>query len=151
MKQKVSQNVCGGKGKKSKSITSWDKDVICLPRHYLKDNNYIPYPRGKCRAELARNGLVGKVHLTTLMTVDEVSNEIRSTFESAMFGDYSFPFKYLQGTGGGIRGLTIPSVSSTFEWTAQQVAKLGNQRNTIYILAEKDLKISPDKVKIHHI
>ena len=50
-----------------------------------------------------------------LMTVEEVSNEIRSTFEHAMFGDYSFPFKYLQGTGGGVHTLTIPSVSISFQ------------------------------------
>ena len=61
--------------------------------------------------------------------------------------DYSFPFKYLQATGDGVRSLSIPSVSASFEWTAQQVAKLGNQRNHIYILAEKDLKYSEKDLK----
>ena len=74
------------------------------------------------------------------MSVEEVENEIRSVFEHAMGGDPSFSVKYLQATGGGSRSLSIPSISASFQWTAHQVAKLGNQRNTIYILAEKDLQ-----------
>ena len=65
------------------------------------------------------------------MIVEEVSSEINSAFEYAMFSDYSFPYKYLQGTGSGVRALSILSVSSSFQWTAQQVVKLGNQRNTL--------------------
>ena len=146
MKRKVSGSA-GGKSKKSKnSITTWDRDIICLPRTSKKEDNYIPYPRGKFRARLGRDGLVGKVHLTSNMTVEEVGKEIRSAFEFAMGGDYSFPFKYLQATGGGVRGLTIPSVSASFKWTVQQVAKLGNQRHTIYILAEDDLKLRGEMV-----
>lgn len=80
------------------------------------------------------------------MTVEEVGMEIRSAFKFAMGEDCSFPFKYLQATGGGIRALSIPSVSSSFQWTPQQVAKLGNQRHTIYILAEKELKLSSEMV-----
>lgn len=76
------------------------------------------------------------------MTI-EVGMDIRSVFERAMGGDSSFPFKYLQATGGGSQSLSIPSVSASFQWTAQQVAQLGNQRNTIYILAEGNLK-QPD-------
>ena len=74
------------------------------------------------------------------MSVEEVENEIQSVFEHAMGGDPSFYVKYLQATGGGSRSLSIPSISASFQWTAHQVAKLGNQRNTIYILAEKDLQ-----------
>lgn len=81
------------------------------------------------------------------MTVEEVGNEIRSVFDFPMGGDYSFPFKYLQPTGDGVRSLSIPPVSNSFQWTAQQVAKLGNQRNNIYILAGKDLKYSDTDLK----
>ena len=80
------------------------------------------------------------------MTIEEVEDEIRSVFKPAMGSDPSFPFKYLQATGGGSRSLSIPSVSASFCWTAAQVAKLGNQRNTLYILAEEDLKLSQDEV-----
>ena len=115
-----------------KTITTWDRDIICLPRTSKKEDNYIPYPRGKFRARLGRDGLVGKVYITSNMTVEEVGKEIRSAFEFAIGGDYSFPFKYLQATGGGVRGLTIPSVSALFKWTVQQVAKLWATRDTLY-------------------
>ena len=133
---------CGaGKSKKLKTVTTWDRDIVCLPKESRQGESYIPYPRGKFRSKLGRDGLVGKVHLTSEMTVEEVEGEIQSLFEPAMGGDAAFPFKYLQATGGGSRSLSIPSVSTSFRWTAPQVAKLGNQRNTIYILAERDLKL----------
>ena len=75
------------------------------------------------------------------MSVKEVEMEIRSVFGNVMENDTSFPFQYLQATGGGSRSLSAPSVSASFQWTAQQVAKLGNQRNTIYILAGRDLNL----------
>ena len=34
--------------------------------------HYIPYPHGKLCASLGSNGLVGKVHLTSDMTIEEV-------------------------------------------------------------------------------
>lgn len=71
------------------------------------ENCSIPYPCGKAHAKLGRDGLVGKVHLTSEMTVKEVEEEIRSVFQNAM-GSESFPFKYLQATGGGSRSLSIP-------------------------------------------
>ena len=140
MKRKVSGKG-GAKVKKQKTITTWDRDIICQPKDSLQEDNFISYPRGKFRARLGREGL-GKVHLTSSITVEEVGAEIRSAFQFAMGGYHSFPFKYLQATGGGVRALSIPTVSSSFQWTAQQVAKLGNQRHTIYILAENDLKLS---------
>ena len=54
-----------------------------------------------------------------------------------------FPFMYLQPTGGGNRSLTIPSVSSSYEWTLQQVAKLANARGAIYIMALQNMDL-PD-------
>ena len=107
-------------------MTTWDRDIICLSKEYKKGENFIPYPRGKYRARLGRLGLVGKVHLTSAMTVDEVMMDIRSVFECAMGGNHSFSFMYLQATGGGSRSLSIPSVSASFQWTANEVAKLGN-------------------------
>ena len=135
------------KSKRPKTVTTWDRDIICLPKEYKKGENCIPYPRGKYRARLGREGLVGKVHLTSEMTVDDVGMEIRSVFNRAMGGNHSFPFTYLQATGGGSRSLSIPSVSASFQWTAHQVAKLGNQRNTIYIIADEDLTLPDDEVQ----
>lgn len=57
------------------------------------------YQKKVCREKT--NGLVGKVHLTSQMSVEEIAMEIWSVFGRAMGGDPSFPFKYLQATGGG--------------------------------------------------
>ena len=76
------------------------------------------------------------------MTEEQVENEIRSVFKEPMANDPKFPFCFLQSTGGGSKLLSIPSVSSSFRWNAQQVARLATQRGAIYILAEAELKLS---------
>ena len=87
---------------------------------------------------------MGKVHLTSDMSVVEVENEIRSVFSHAMGSECLFA--YLQPAGEGSRSLTVPSVSSSFQWSAQQVAKLGNCKNTIYILAKGELNLPASEV-----
>ena len=72
------------------------------------------------------------------MTVEEVEDEIRSVFHYQMSGRKNFPFDFLQPAGAGTKSLTVPSVSSSFCWTAQQVAKLGGKQ-PIYILAKDHL------------
>ena len=46
---------------------------------------------------------------------------------------------YLQGAGGGATCLTVPSQSSSFKRTPQQVALIYTQSGIIYILAQIDL------------
>ena len=87
------------------------------------------------------NGLIGKIRLMSTMTVKEVEDEVRSVFHKAMSGRSDFPFTFLQPAGAGSRTLTIPSVSSSFSWTAQQVAKLGPNKQSIYILARDKLAV----------
>ena len=48
-------------------------------------------------------------------------------------------FNSLQPTGAGSRTLTVPTVSSSFSWTAQQVVKLTANKQTVYILANNKL------------
>ena len=60
-----------------------------------------------------------------------------------MKGKENFRFVYLQPTGGGNRSLTIPVVSSSYQWTPPQVAKLSNAKGAIYIMALDDLDL-PD-------
>ena len=74
------------------------------------------------------------------MSVDDVEAEIRSVFKQAMSDRDNFPYTYLQATGCGSRSLTVPSLSTSFDWTAQQVAKLGGNKGTVYIMAEDELK-----------
>ena len=74
------------------------------------------------------------------MGEEEVENEIRSVFQWPMDGRDDFMFPFLQSTGVGTRTLTIPSVSASFQWTAQQVAKLGSYKQAIYIIAIDELQ-----------
>ena len=56
-----------------------------------------------------------------------------------MNGDAEFPFVFLQSAGDGCKTLVIPAQSSSYQWDAQQVARLGGQKNTICILALADM------------
>lgn len=105
------------------------------------------YPRGRYRAELARAGLVGKLHLTSAMSEEEVTAEICTVFKDQMNNNAQFPFSYLQSTGGGSKSLTIPSQSASFKWTPEQVARLSGQSGIIYILAQAELNIKVDEIK----
>lgn len=56
------------KAKKAKTVKTWDRDIVCLPDSLMKNNKYIPFPRGKTRALLARNGLIGKLYISSEMS-----------------------------------------------------------------------------------
>lgn len=88
--------------------------------------------------------LIGKIRIGSDMSVQEVEDEVRSTFKKAMKDKSDFQFVFLQPTGAGSRLLTIPTVSSSFVWTAQQVARLGSNKQWIYVLAQEDLVSSPE-------
>lgn len=120
-------------GKRSKSMQVLDRDIICIPDS--KSCQKIPYPRGKYRSQLGEDGVIGKIRLISTMT------EVRSVFQEAMSNRSDFPFVFLQPTGKGARTLTKPSVSNSFCWTAQQVAKLGGHKSPIYILAKEKLTL----------
>ena len=117
--------------KRPKVAQCWERDIVCLPQQ-SNPSTRLPYPCGKYRSWLAMNGLIGKIQLMSTMTVKEVEDEVRSVFHKAMSGRSDFPFTFLQPAGAGSRTLTIPSVSSSFSWTAQQVAKLGPNKQSIY-------------------
>ncbi len=136
--------------KRPKVVKTWDHDVLCISMDGMTESSkgVINYPRGKYRAKLARYGLIGKLHLSGDMTDDDVAAEIRSIFKGPMNNDLNFPFLYLQPTGCGSKSLTIPSQSSTFKWTPEQVARLCGQAGTIYILAQSDLNITTDSEEV---
>ena len=62
-------------------------------------------------------------------------------FKQAMNSNPYFPFTFLQSTGGGCKTLTVPCVSSSYEWTAQQVSRLASGRSSIYIMALDELTL----------
>lgn len=116
------------------STQVWDRDIVCLPWS-IELSLQFSYPRGKYRTKLAEKGLIGKIRLTSTMSVEDVENEVRYVFYGPMGGRDDFCFDFLQPTGVGTKTLTVPSVSSSFRWTAQQVAKLGSNKQSIYIVA----------------
>lgn len=125
----------------------YTRDVVCLPSSYGEEGNKsIPIPRGKQRSMLAKMGLQGKVTLTSIMTEKEIRSEIRSAFIEAMDNDPSFPFTFLQTSGCGSKTLTVPSLSSSFQWNAQEVSKLA--KSCFYILAGKKLIVEDVKVSL---
>ena len=74
------------------------------------------------------------------MTEAEILSDIASVFSNAMEGKDDFPFTILQPAGGASRSLVVPSLSSSFQWTASSVAGK-NIKVPIYILTGADLKV----------
>ena len=113
---------------------------MCLPFSYAKycstPNGGISIPRKK-KSVLAAHGLIGKVHLESNWSEDEVYDEIRSVFSEPMSNDSTFPFDILQYTGAGSKSLAVPALSSSFKWTPREVA--GRRGTTIYIVCKKNL------------
>ena len=72
------------------------------------------------------------------MTQEEIFSEIRSCFKEPFDGDTEFPFKILQSAGAGSKSLILPSLSSSYEWKAKEVASSGGTR-AVYIWAQKEL------------
>ena len=130
----------GTKAKKAK-IFSYDRDIICLP-NYMRKGDGIQIPRNKKTREfLGRNGLIGKIHLESSMTEEEIFLEICSVFQNAMGGSKTFAFdEVLQHAGGSSKMLTVPALSSSFKWTASCVASK-SPKTPIYILAIDDVKV----------
>ena len=98
----------------------------------------IKIPRG--RDFLARNGLIGKIRLSSNMSEKEIFQEICSVFSKPMNNNLNFSFSVLQVTGGASKSLTVPSVSASFKWTASAVAGK-NAKVPIYIMAREELKV----------
>ena len=111
---------------------------MCLPQQSVTE---FSYPRGKYRSCLGKHGLIGKIRLMSTMTVVEVESEVQSVFGKAMGNRGDFPFSFLQPTGAGSRTLMVPLVSSSFEWTTQQVAKFASNKQSIYVLAQDKLAV----------
>jgi len=125
------------RAKRPKIMKTWDRDVFCIPQRAAEAETIggnISYPRGKERAKLATCGLIGKIHLNSEMTDEDVATEIRSVFSGPMNKNPNFPFLYLQPTGCGSKSLTIPSVSPSFRRNGHQVTRLCSHSGTIYIL-----------------
>lgn len=147
LKRKREQDGAAGKALKCPKPQIWDRDIICLPQQ--NNSKDICYLRGKHRVWLGSQGLIGKIRLVSTMTLEAVESEVRSVFCKAMGGRDDFPFVFLQPTGAGSHCLSMPVVSTSFQWTAQQVARLGGNKLSIYVMAMDELELE-SQVSVHH-
>ena len=69
---------------------------------------------------------------------EDITDEIRSVFKCP-FRDQEFSFNILQHDGGKFKSL-VPSLSSSFSWTASAVA--GSSKSPIYILTRTNIDVS---------
>ena len=98
----------------------------------------IKIPRSKASREfLARNGLIGKISLKSSMTEDELMSEIRSVFYGQMDKEKFFQFSILQPSGGGSKTLSVPSVLSSFKWSASSIAGKNTRGSSIYLSSRR--------------
>ena len=124
-----------------KKVLTYDRDICCLPRSFLRKDGTVAIPRStEKRTYLCAHGLVGKIRLTSDMAEEEIMDEIRSVFKRPFGYDTAFPFDILQPGGGSMKSLVIPSLSSSYAWTASSVA--GSTKSKIYILAHRDIEVS---------
>ena len=72
------------------------------------------------------------------MNEDMIFDEIRSVFKGPMNDNKEFPFAVLQPMGGSSKCLAIPSLSSSFRWTASAIVPK-NAKSPLYILAKESL------------
>ena len=150
-KRKKPCNGTGGSTPKGRLI-HYDRDILCLPDDYCSDTHEIIIPRGKARERLGKCGLMGKIRINSSMSEEEIFAEIRSVFHKPMRENSSFQFEILQRSGGGSKSLTVPAVSSTFEWTAKQVVNAAGQ-GCIYIIAVDKLMLDEavkKEVNLYH-
>lgn len=125
----------GRKGTKVKKLFTYDRDIICLPKSYAVSSE-IKIP--KDRMELATNGLIGKIRLSSETSEKTIFAEIRSVFREPMNNNELFQFDILQPMGGSSKSLTIPSLSESFKWTASAIISK-NAKVPMYILAKEPL------------
>jgi len=144
----VSSGSCRKASKRrAEQPTFYERDIICLPLEYPETPGIFPFPRGKIRGNLGRQGLIGKICLSSAMTQEEIFSEIRSCFKEPFGGDAEFPFKVLQSAGAGSKSLILPSLSSNYEWKAKEVSSSGGTR-AIYIWAQKPIGDVKGQVRV---
>lgn len=123
--------------KRVEKITTYNRDVICLPMTYRSSSkSSIKIPRDRC--ELSRSGLIGKITLLSSMNQEEIFAEMRSVFRVPMGESEKFSFDILQPAGGKCKELTVPALSSSYQWTASSIVPK-NAKLPLYILAKEPL------------
>ena len=94
LKRRGSEIHAGRSSRLAKTVQFFDCDIVCLPQEYGTATPIL-FPRGRNRAQLGEMDLIGKKRISSVMTVQEVENEVRSTFKKAMGDRNDFPFTFL--------------------------------------------------------
>ena len=110
----------GRKAKVQKEV-QYTRDVMCLLSSFGEGGIKR---RGKQRAQLVKLGLQGKVTFSSIMSGEEIMNEIRSAFTEAMGNDPSFPFIILQVSGCGTKTLAALLSQHRLNGAHKKFAKL---------------------------
>lgn len=132
-------------GGHSSKTTRYIRDIVLLPREWVKDHQNVTIPR-KERRKTAQAGLIGKIEFDSDMSGEDVIKEVCRVFANPMGlspqlveSGERFKFRYLQKAGAGSRSLCCPSVSTTFEWTGKMVSTVAKSGGCIYLLADEDI------------
>ncbi|XP_073714923.1 uncharacterized protein [Misgurnus anguillicaudatus] len=131
--------------RKNKACKHYTKDVVCLP---FSSASTFRIPRGDSRANLARDGLIGKISFTSDWSEAQLKEEMTAIFRRtfALSMGQSFPFEYLS-TVKGCKRLMKPNVSSSFLWGGKEVASISSA-TCLYIMASisKPVQEEPEEL-----
>ena len=118
--------------RKNKACKHYTRDVVCLP---FSSASTICIPRGDSRANLAQDGLIGKISFTSDWSEAQLREEMTAIFRRtfALSMGQSFQFEYLS-TVKGCKRLMKPNVSSSFLWGGKEVASISSA-TCLYIMA----------------
>ncbi|KAF1371434.1 hypothetical protein PFLUV_G00278370 [Perca fluviatilis] len=131
--------------RKNKACKHYTRDVVCL---LFSSASTFRIPRGDSRANLARDGLIGKISFTSDWSEAQLKEEITAIFRRtfALSMGQSFPFEYLS-TVKGCKRLMKPNVSSSFLWGGKEVASISSA-TCLYIMAliRKPVQEEPEEL-----
>lgn len=118
--------------RRNKGCKQYTRDVVCLP---FSSAMTFRIPRGESRANLAQNGLIGKISFTSEWSEAQLQEEMTAIFRRtfALFVGQSFQFQYLS-TVQGCKSLMKPNVSTSFVWGGKEVASI-TSASCLYIMA----------------
>ncbi|XP_065106167.2 uncharacterized protein [Paramisgurnus dabryanus] len=124
--------------RKNKACKHYTRDVVCLP---FSSASTFRIPRGDSRANLARNGLIGKISFTSDWSEAQLKEEMTAIFRRtfALSMGQSFPFEYLS-TVKGCKRLMKPNVSSSFLWGGKEVASISSA-TCLYLMASINIPV----------
>lgn len=134
--KKVGEQIKQRKSNSNKAAAVvFDRVIICLTKKFQQQNGTIMIPRSSENMNyLCKHNLKGRILLNSNMDEEEIMDEIRLVFQDSFTTFLSFDI--LQHGGGRLKSLVVPSLSSSYAWTASAVA--GSSKSPIYILAHND-------------